>query len=445
MAGWTVPRTRQRAAPRRRFAVLSHILPPAPSGQAIVLYRLLRDLPAESYCLLSADPCAGDDSRAGTLAQALASERLHARYWHLVGAFQRDYDARWQRRLVHKGYRLPRSLIIRSCHIRTVLKRQSCRALVACSGDLLDIPAGFLAARSLGIAFFAYMFDDYARQWIDTDSQIFAKIFWRALARHCTGVIVPNETLQADYRCRYGIETAVIHNPAEDPVSWDRDALPKTLGRDDLRIAYTGAIYDAHFDAFHNLLIALQGISTPRIRLHVYSSYVPADPQAKGLTGPVVYHPPVSLDQAIQLQHQADFLFLPLAFHSPYPDIVRTSAPGKLGELLASGRPVLVHAPADAFVSQYCRRHNCAQVVDRDDPEALVRGIRQLLENPDLRARLTFNAQTRARHDFSRKVAQERFLKLVAGRASVSNQQAERREIKAPPGFEPGVANLQFA
>src|SRR5947209_47570 len=36
-----------------KFTLVSHVLPPSPSGQAIVLYRLLRDLDPANYCLIS--------------------------------------------------------------------------------------------------------------------------------------------------------------------------------------------------------------------------------------------------------------------------------------------------------------------------------------------------------------------------------------------------------
>ena len=41
------------SATLKKIAVVSHILPPSQSGQAMVLYRLLSRLPAESYHLLS--------------------------------------------------------------------------------------------------------------------------------------------------------------------------------------------------------------------------------------------------------------------------------------------------------------------------------------------------------------------------------------------------------
>jgi glycosyltransferase involved in cell wall biosynthesis len=396
---------------RPRFAVLSHVLPPSPTGQAIVLHRLLRDLPADWYCLMSVDP--GAEEQGGTETEpATAGERLPGRYWHLVGSFPRDYETAYWQQLMH-GSRLTRSLLARARHIANILRRQRCRALVACSGELLDIPAGFMAARSLGIAFFAYMFDDYASQWVRPFPRGFAQAAWRALARLCTGVIVPNEALQAAYRDRYGIESVIVRNPTDDLLEPGDEALPWPARADEIRLVYTGSIYDAHLDAFRNLIEALRRLEQPRIRLHVYSSFVASDLRAEERTAPVVFHAPLPLEESLRVQRQADVLFLPLAFHSPYPEIVRTSAPGKMGELLASGRPVLVHAPADSFVSQYCRAHDCALVIDCDDPKALAAGIRRLLGDADLRSRLTAHAQESSQRDFSRRVAQESFLKAV--------------------------------
>jgi glycosyltransferase involved in cell wall biosynthesis len=292
---------------------------------------------------------------------------------------------------------------------------------VACSGELLDIPAGFMAARSLGIAFFAYMFDDYASQWIQPFPRGFAQAAWRGLARRCTGVIVPNEALQAEYRRRHGIEAVVVRNPAEDLLEAG-EAWPWPAHSDEIRLVYTGAIYDAHLDAFHNLIAALRRLEQAKIRLHVYSNFVTSSLRAEERTGPVVFHRPLPLEESLRVQRQADVLFLPLAFHSPYPEIVRTSAPGKMGELLASGRPVLVHAPADSFVSQYCRAHGCAQVIDRDDPQALAAGILRLLNDPHLRERLTNHARQCGQRDFSRKASQVRFLQTVLGRAATAKR-----------------------
>ena len=37
----------------KKFAFVSHVLPPSPSGQAVVIFRLLREFDPEEYVLIS--------------------------------------------------------------------------------------------------------------------------------------------------------------------------------------------------------------------------------------------------------------------------------------------------------------------------------------------------------------------------------------------------------
>jgi glycosyltransferase involved in cell wall biosynthesis len=101
------------------------------------------------------------------------------------------------------------------------------------------------------------------------------------------------------------------------------------------------------------------------------------------------------------IQRNAGFLFLPLAFDSPFPEIIKTSAPGKIGEYLASRRPILVHAPKNSFISWYFKKHQCGLVVDDNDPTKLAQGIEHLLADTKLQKKLADNAYVRAEVDFS--------------------------------------------
>jgi hypothetical protein len=49
----------------------------------------------------------------------------------------------------------------------------------------------------------------------------------------------------------------------------------------------------------------------------------------------VVRHPHIPQSRVAAILRQADVLFLPLAFRSPIQEVIRTSAPGKMGEYLA--------------------------------------------------------------------------------------------------------------
>jgi glycosyltransferase involved in cell wall biosynthesis len=114
------------------------------------------------------------------------------------------------------------------------------------------------------------------------------------------------------------------------------------------------------------------------------------------------------------IQREADILFLPLAFESPYePVLINTSSTSKLGEYLAARQPILVHAPKASFVSWYFRRNECGLVVDESDPAKLARGIEQILSDESLRQKLSENAWERAQTDFSVAAAQDAFDELL--------------------------------
>src|SRR5262249_36199508 len=150
-----------------------------------------------------------------------------------------------------------REVTRRAIRIAAVLKREQCQVIVACSGDLVDIPASYVAARWLGLPLVAYMFDDYTTQWTLKFPQAFAQWVWRRMAGRTTRVIVPNEFLAASYHQRYGIDPVVIHNAAEDVPDDDPEqhSWPEKDGA--IQVVYTGAVYEAHYDAFRSLLAAL--------------------------------------------------------------------------------------------------------------------------------------------------------------------------------------------
>lgn len=311
----------------------------------------------------------------------------------------------------------------RARHIEQVLRAEGCEAILACSGDLLDIPAAIRAARNLPIPCYLYLFDDYVYPWTLPFRRAFAQRMAEDFAAHAAGVIVPNEFLARSWRSRFAGNPVLIRNVVDQVDGTVEDLSPRSpWGRGvegerasvcKGRIVYTGSVYTAQVDAFRNLLAALNELLSPDCTLHVYSSSTPAVLGPIGSQGQICWHGLVSAQEALALQRSADILFLPLAFASPYPELVNTSAPGKMGELLASGRPILVHAPAASFVSWYFRTHDCGIVVDRPEPRLLADALRRLRTDPALGQRLVRNARARARLDFNPATARDQLIQLV--------------------------------
>jgi glycosyltransferase involved in cell wall biosynthesis len=305
-------------------------------------------------------------------------------------------------------------IVSRGLQITRIVRQERCAAIIACTGDLLDLPAAYLASRLAGVKFYPYFFDYYAyHQWIEPVDRFVAQRLEPLLMRGAAGIITPNEFMSDELRRRYRVDSVVIRNSC-DPAEYNGLLEGSSDSRSsEIKIAYTGAIYEAQLDAVRSLLAALDLLRSPAVKLHLYTVTSPSGLMSKGIDGPVVFHRARPLSEMPDIQRRADILFLPLSFNSPYPEVIKTSAPGKLGEYLASRRPILVHAPADSFVAWYFRRYDCGVVVDREDPESLRRAIEEILNNVELQQRLCANAWKRALADFSCQVVQIRFAELL--------------------------------
>jgi glycosyltransferase involved in cell wall biosynthesis len=391
-----------------RFALLSHILPPSPSGQAVVLFRILSGLPEQDYYLIRSQVLPAQENKKGNLFQlrsqcySLPAEPLLSRPRH----FRLSY--------IRNKINLLLQIYIRAKNIIEVLRGEpSTRALIACSGDFADIPAGALAARKLQLPFYAYIFDDYVFQWTGSQRWI-AKRMAPFIFKASAGAIGPNEFICEEYRRRYGVKTTLIRNPsAIDQINkqpyphW-----PAESGR--IQIIYSGAIYHANFDCFHNLIKAVESLPEYPLELHIFTAQTRDDLASQGIQSQKLFlHSHLSYGEILERQRKADILFLPLAFESPIPQVIRTSAPGKLGEYLASGRPVLAHAPANSFVAYYFKKHRCGLIVDQNDAERLAMEIKKIIMNPNEWNEIIRNARRQASLDFSPEVAQHQLMDLL--------------------------------
>jgi glycosyltransferase involved in cell wall biosynthesis len=392
-----------------KIAILSHVLPPSPSGQAVMLYRILSGIDPQAFYLVN--------THAASLQVEPAPERpweLSAQQYSLPPEPANSAARVWGIGRIVRLVSIFTGIYARVCSILNILRQEpETRAIIACTGDQADIPAGFLASKMTHLPFYAYIFDDYVFQWTGLH-RLMASWMASIIFKHTAGVIGPNEYICEEYKRRFGVHTILVRNPC-DKDELDKEPYPQWPGESGkIKIIYTGAIYHANFDCFLNLIKAMDSLIEYKPELHIFTAQTQGELENKGIKSDKIFvHSHIPYDEILEQQRKADILFLPLAFESPIPEVIRTSAPGKMGEYLASGRPVLAHVPANSFVAYYFKKNQCGWIADQNNPDLLALAIANIILDPESRVTITYKALQQAKIDFSPDNARDQLLRLM--------------------------------
>lgn len=416
-----------------RFAVFSPTVPPTQKAHAILLARILQLVPSERYILISNKPVdsglaqeeryfylptAQTATREAEIAAAnklegvlgavenpalLKSMRVLLRFYRKVKTFTGRLRAHLQN---HNA-----TITAHAARLENILQHEQINLLVVCSGgNVHNLPAAYLAAQRLSIPLIVYMFDYYSREMFA--EQFVARQWEERILRSAAAIIVNNEGQRDIYRQLYGLESTVLYNPCE--LNFSPGGSKPYLRQDVFNIVYTGSVWGIHHDGFRRLAQAVNRLGDT-VCLHIFSGNPSFIFRLQGIEGPqIAVHSPLPQDEVYQVQHEADLLVLAFSFDGTFEEILSATLTTKLGEYLAAGRPILVHAPPDTFVNKYLRQHNSGIVVDQPDVAALVTALQTLMNDDSLRTTLGQRARACAEADFDSQKMSERFAQIVS-------------------------------
>jgi glycosyltransferase involved in cell wall biosynthesis len=111
-------------------------------------------------------------------------------------------------------------------------------------------------------------------------------------------------------------------------------------------------------------------------------------------------HPAIAIEDTIRDDSRfyariakADALLVPVNFDTSSVRFIQYSMPAKLPAYMVSGTPILVYGSPSTTQVQYAQRGKWAHVVDRRDPEMLTEGICTIMQDDDLRSRISETAR----------------------------------------------------
>ncbi len=293
--------------------------------------------------------------------------------------------------------------------------------------------AAYLAHRISGAPLIVYEMDEW-RASLGPRSGAAARLLERAfhgrILRAASTVWVISEQLGQNLRKRFGVEPRLMPHSV-DLDSFCRSRRGQCASRRELRLFYTGSVYGPQAGAIRNVLRAIQATPGLRWSLSIYSSQSSDELAGQGIAGPGLHlHAPAPVEAIPGLLASADALLLPFSFDAGQRDVVSTSLPTKVADYLASGTPILVHAPPHATITRLAHDEGWALVVDEPCQDRLAAGLSQLAADDRLRARLVARAlgAAAARHHLA--ANRRRFIASI--QAAIDPGRAAAKEPPAP-------------
>lgn len=386
----------------KKILIVSSWAPPMPGGPQN-LYNLFSQFPKDTFAILTSSESKGTGQEGKILGKWLPCEYFYydqASFTrHPADVSQSSAPAKSTpsfkqvvanalRSLPFFGEQIYDSLgvlnlirVFRNSAVRTVHQSKA-NILMGISDKGPALITTWLAARRLRLPYVIYLYDLYRGNNISGILGLLAKFLERPILTNAQKVILTNEGTEDYYRRRYGskISTAVVHNSTFSD-AYEKFRQPYAP-QPPYRIIFTGHVYWPQEESVLNIIKAMKQLSDLPLTLDMY---IPVPPPR--IREAIIGHDNITLSSANQddmprIQNQATLLFLPLSWNTPSPDIIATATPGKFTDYLASGRPMLIHAPDYAYVSRYAREHDLGIVVDQNDVGQLAKTIRRFLANP---------------------------------------------------------------
>ncbi len=352
---------------KKRVLLSSWAFPPISSGSGYILYHLLRHFPQEEMVAVH-----GIEHPAAYKGQSLqmSSSRVA-----LFGSYA------WTRRIMRRFPAFYIWLIRR--RIVKLARKHGVQRIYAHYPDGCFAVAAWQAAQEMSLPLTIYL--DVLWEESRVDPVSLARAFEHKVLQQADRRFAITEFAVEHLERKHGVKVELL------PHTTDTAELPEGLrqipGNGSPVVHFAGVINaNMNGDAVLRLARAAAMAKTSP-KLDMCTPSLPEELRALGIGSRYV-------DQATLAEAQArsTVLFLPLAFESQQPLMIRHNFPTKAMDYLRSGRPILVHSPADSYLAWLARREGFALVVDRPDVAELAAAIDRLTEDVDLQDKLVRKA-----------------------------------------------------
>jgi len=273
--------------------------------------------------------------------------------------------------------------------IEAIAKSEKCTSILAVFPDEFYMNAAYKVSKKLNLPFYTWFHNTY----LDNRKGLLKMVAKRLQPRffdHARTNFVMSDGMNDYYKKAYPklSFTTLTHGFEIPKVEYKAFTPNKEI----VRFLFSGSFNEACREATVRQLKTI--LKNPNHHVHLFTGTSIADFEAHGIGGSNVHHEGfVTLEELRQRFVEFDIMLLPHGFDGTRTDVeYDTMFPTRTIPILYSNRPILAHSPKGAFLTDFLRQHDCAEIVDEKDEDALDAAIQRLLNDEQRREHLIKNA-----------------------------------------------------
>jgi glycosyltransferase involved in cell wall biosynthesis len=265
---------------------------------------------------------------------------------------------------------------------RRIVRERKVEALFTTSYGAEMPHAAYFLAREFGLPFYHFEMDRLDAVFLCRKAKTLVTRNRQEFLRSAAKLWLISPAMVRAYKRIYGVEGELLHHFVDIEKYQHAVRAAGDRPKDKLRLVYTGSInvmLQGTMEWFCRFLNQGVEIEGRPVELSIYSSHCPP-----GLVGPhVFYRGFVRSEEIPNKLAESDVLLSVSAFEAPpgMREQVQTSVGTKTADYLASGRPMLLIAPQESALWDYCQ--GVASIVDTLDLERVRQALTRLATDPD--------------------------------------------------------------
>ena len=242
--------------------------------------------------------------------------------------------------------------------------------------------AACIAAKEMKIPFSSYFHNTYIENKAIRDPK--APSIQEEIFANSENIFVMSKGMQSFYEEQYQLKKFVplVHTFNHFPDTSTLSGLPGSE-KAHYKLVAIGNFNESNIDATRRLVSAIKG--HPKYSLSLFTHVPKMLLQSRGIDiDAIEYKGFVDPNEVHSKLQDYDIVVLTHGFKGGYGAVeYKTIFPTRTIPLLLSGKPIFAHSPKGSFLNTFIEEHGCAELVDLDNTDAILKGLERIANNTD--------------------------------------------------------------